>query len=114
MNRSDYESCPHCSDPWDSHTPRCDCGCMWPDPREIPEPPIPEIPDSPGYLYEGTIDAGILYEAFWTAAKTLGEDGSVHPMDQPYLDQKMDMIDCSGCGMPWQFWEHMAKALASC
>lgn len=64
------------------------------------------------YLYEGTISGDILYEAFWTAAKTLGGDDTVHGMDHPYMDPEMDMIDTSGCGMPHQFWEHMARALA--
>jgi hypothetical protein len=106
-------SCPHCGHDWDRHGKQCaDCGCLWPDPR-IPEPPAPRgQPYYPGYPYEGVIDAEALYDAFWTAAKTLTDDDSVHDMDKPYLDQEMDMIDCTGSGMPYAFWDHMARALA--
>lgn len=63
------------------------------------------------YAYEGVISSDLLYEAFWAAAKALLDDDGVYSMDKPYFDQQMDMIDCSGCGMPAKFWEHMAKAL---
>ena len=110
-------NCPHCGHDWDGHGHDYDdryrnqcveCGCRWPPPK----PPAPPKPPPVGYLYEGIIDAEVLYEAFWAAAKTLFDDDSVHDMDKPYMDQEMDMIDCSGCGMPFQFWEHMARALA--
>lgn len=115
--------CPHCGHSWDKHRQWCwfgtsadttttshnYCGCRWPDPRPIQGPVKPRPPE---YPYGGVISADILYKSFWTAVKTLGDDGSVHPMDHPYMDQEMDMVDTSGCGMPPQFWEHMAKALA--
>jgi hypothetical protein len=103
--------CPHCGHGWSRHGARCaDCGCLWTDPATA-APPVIERPDAPEYPYEGVISADILYEAFWAAAKTIGDDDSVHGMDHPYMDQEMDMIDTSGAGMPHQFWEHMARAL---
>ena len=116
---SDDDTCPHCSHLWDNHdglftgSSACDvCGCMWTEPK----PPEPAEPSSPlsqeGYPYEGIIDAEAVYDAFWAAAKALDTDETVHGMDHPYLDPEMDMIDTSGCGMPPQFWGHMARALA--
>lgn len=52
-----------------------------------------------------------LYAAFWKATKTIEQDPDVHPMDLFYADQKMDMVDTSGGGIPAAFWEHMARAL---
>ena len=101
--------CPHCGHAWDQHRRQCrDCGCYWEDPRPKPEPPKPPQPE---YPYDGVISAEILHAAFWAATKTLGEDDSVHPLDHPYFDQQMEMIDTSGSGMPTEFWEHMARAL---
>lgn len=96
--------CPHCTHPWTDHVHRvverlrCWCDCMW---RENPEPPPP-----PRFSHE----AQHLYNAFWEAGRRLGEDDAVHPMDHPYLDEEMDMIDTSGGGMPTKFWEHFADA----
>ena len=108
------QNCPHCGHEWIGHESRygqqsaCElCGCMWPRPKAEVSPPMPP----PEYPYDGVISADILYEAFWLATKTLGEDESVHAMDYPYFDQEMDMVDTSGNGMPRAFWEHMARAL---
>lgn len=49
-----------------------------------------------------------LEEAFWAAADLLGDDDSVHGMEQPYFDQEMSMVDTSGTGLPDKFWQHMA------
>lgn len=115
---SDDDTCPHCGHLWDNHdglltgSNRCDvCDCMWTEPKP-PAPPSPRIPEVE-YFYEGSISADDLYEAFWSAAEATRNDETIHGMDQPYFDQKMDMVDCSGCGMPPKFWAHMARALAS-
>lgn len=68
--------------------------------------------DQTEYPYDGVISAEAVYEAFWEAAATLGDDDSVSSMGHPYMDQEMNMIDTSGSGMPQQFWAHMARALA--
>lgn len=115
---SDPDTCPHCSHLWDNHdglltgSPACDvCGCMW----QLPKPPELEPPalSQECYPYEGILDADAVYDAFWAAAAALNDDDTVHGMDHPHFDQQMDMIDTSGCGMPRQFWAHMARALAA-
>lgn len=60
----------------------------------------------------GLTNAAILEAAFWEAANRLHDDESVHDMNKPYFDESMEMVDASGCGMPSQFWEHMAVAIA--
>ena len=102
--------CPHCGHDWVRHHKQCEaCGCYWPNPERL-EPaagPIPIVE----YPYEGVISADQLYEAFWDAAEALGDDATVHGMEQPYFDKSMDMVDASGCGIPSQFWQHMLRAL---
>lgn len=55
-----------------------------------------------------------LRQAFWTATQTIAEDNSIHPMDLPYFDEAMAMVDTAGNGMPDEFWHHMAEAFEQC
>lgn len=86
---SDGLTCPHCTHPWDAHidnrgrTACQECGCMWPNPANVPAPPEP--PSARDELIAN------IENTIWN---TLAAQD--HPMGGPFVDREMSMIDSSG------------------
>jgi len=73
--------------PWGMHEATCTaCGCMWPNPADIPEPPPPPT------VHEELI--ANIENTIWNDLERQAEAGM-----GPYVDREMGMVDASGAGV---------------